>query len=99
MGRFVTTVPLYENFRSPYAAGFFETVARRAEARRRRIASSFLAPGPNHRSGLHRLCQPHRSRRPEPAMLEAARQAAGRTSQLSRYWKARPKRWQPTWNI
>ncbi len=30
MGRFATTVPLYENFRSPYAAGFFETVARRA---------------------------------------------------------------------
>ncbi len=81
MGRFATTVPLYENFRSPYAAGFFETVARRARLGK---ADSLidLGTGP----GIIALGFAAYVGRivgvdPEPAMLEAARQAAARTSQ------------------
>src|SRR4051794_17879708 len=81
MGRFATTVPLYANFRSPYAAGFFETVARRAGLGK---ADSLidLGTGP----GIIALGFAAYVGRivgvdPEPAMLEAARQAAARTSQ------------------
>jgi SAM-dependent methyltransferase len=74
MGRFATTVPLYENLRSPYAAGFFETVARRARLRK---ADSLidLGTGPGiialgFASYVSRIVGVD----PEPAMLEAARQ-------------------------
>src|SRR3954454_25186872 len=76
MGRFATTVPLYANFRSPYAAGFFETVARRARLGK---ADSLidLGAGP----GIIALGFAAYGRRivgvdPEPAISEPASKAA-----------------------
>jgi SAM-dependent methyltransferase len=78
MGRFATTVPLYETFRPPYPPRFFHTVSAR------------LGFGPQHRlidlgtgPGLLALgFAPYVGHivgvDPEPAMLAAARQAARR---------------------
>jgi SAM-dependent methyltransferase len=76
MGRFATTVPLYQKFRSPYPPGFFGSVARQLELSKRHALLD-LGTGP----GLLALgFAPYVGRivgvDPEPAMLEAAREAA-----------------------
>ena len=46
MGRFATTVPLYEKFRPPYPAEFFRTVSRRAGLRKEhRLIDLGTGPG------------------------------------------------------
>ena len=81
MGRFATTVPLYEKFRPPYPPDFFRTVAARLGfGRKHRLID--LGTGP----GLLALgFAPYVGRTvgvdPEPAMLTAARQAARRAGQ------------------
>ena len=78
MGRFATTVPLYEEFRTPYPAEFFREVAERLGfSKAHRLID--LGTGP----GLLALgFAPYVGRLvgvdPEPAMLVAARQAAAR---------------------
>src|ERR1700752_1050428 len=81
MGRFATTVPLYEDFRPPYPAEFFRDVADRLGFSPRHALID-LGTGP----GLLALgFAPYVGRivgvDPEPAMLAAARQAAARASQ------------------
>jgi SAM-dependent methyltransferase len=81
MGRFATTVPLYERYRPPYPAEFFETVARR-EGFSKAHSLIDLGTGP----GLLALgFAPYVGRivgvDPEPAMLAAASAAASRASQ------------------
>jgi ubiquinone/menaquinone biosynthesis C-methylase UbiE len=81
MGRFATTVPLYEDFRPPYPAEFFRSVADRLGFSRRHALID-LGTGP----GLLALgFAPFVGRivgvDPEPAMLAAARQAAARQAQ------------------
>jgi ubiquinone/menaquinone biosynthesis C-methylase UbiE len=81
MGRFATTVPLYEQFRAPYPTEFFRAVADKVGLRKdHRLID--LGTGP----GLIALgFAPYVGRivgaDPEPAMLAAARQAATRASQ------------------
>jgi SAM-dependent methyltransferase len=81
MGRFATTVPLYEQFRPPYPAEFFRTVAAKLGLSKQHSLID-LGTGP----GLLALgFAPFVGRivgvDPEPAMLEAARVAAARASQ------------------
>jgi SAM-dependent methyltransferase len=78
MGRFATTVPLYEQFRTPYPAAFFHTVAERLGFSKAHALID-LGTGP----GLLALgFAPYVGRLvgvdPEPAMLAAAREAAAR---------------------
>jgi SAM-dependent methyltransferase len=80
MGRFATTVPLYEKFRPPYPPHFFRTVSARLGFGRQHHLID-LGTGP----GLLALgFAPHVGRivgvDPEPAMLAAARQAAERAA-------------------
>ena len=81
MGRFATTVPLYEKFRPPYPAEFFRTVSLRLGlGSQHRLID--LGTGP----GLLALgFAPYVGRvvgvDPEPAMIAAARAAAARASQ------------------
>jgi SAM-dependent methyltransferase len=80
MGRFATTVALYEELRPPYPPAFFREVAQRL-ALDRRHALIDLGTGP----GLLALgFAPYVGRivgvDPEPAMLAAAKQAAERAS-------------------
>ena len=81
MGRFATTVPLYEQFRPPYPTEFFRAVAHKVGLRKdHRLID--LGTGP----GLIALgFSPYVGCivgvDPEPAMLAAARQAAARTLQ------------------
>lgn len=78
MGRFATTVPLYEKFRPPYPPDFFRTVAARLGfGEQHRLID--LGTGP----GLLALgFAPYVGRivgvDPEPGMLAAAREGAGR---------------------
>jgi SAM-dependent methyltransferase len=80
MGRFATTVPLYEKFRPPYPPEFFRTVARKLAFRpTHRLID--LGTGP----GLLALgFAPYVGRivgvDPEPAMLAAASAAAARAA-------------------
>jgi SAM-dependent methyltransferase len=81
MGRFATTVALYEELRTPYPPAFFREVAERL-ALTKQHALIDLGTGP----GLLALgFAPYVGRivgvDPEPAMLAAARKAAERTSQ------------------
>jgi SAM-dependent methyltransferase len=81
MGRFATTVPLYEEFRPPYPSEFFRTVAERLGLSKQHALID-LGTGP----GLIALgFAPYVGRivgvDPEPAMLAAARQAATRRAQ------------------
>jgi SAM-dependent methyltransferase len=81
MGRFATTVPLYEQFRPRYAAEYFRTVAQKLGFSKQH-ALIHLGTGP----GLLALgFAPYVGRivgvDPEPAMLEAARKAAARAGQ------------------
>jgi SAM-dependent methyltransferase len=81
MGRFATTVALYEELRTPYPPAFFREVAQRL-ALTKAQALIDLGTGP----GLLALgFAPYVGRitgvDPEPAMLAAARKAAGRVSQ------------------
>jgi len=81
MGRFATTVPLYEKFRPPYPAEFFRVVAQRLGLRTEHRLID-LGTGP----GLLALgFSPHVGRivgvDPEPAMLAAAAKAAARVGQ------------------
>jgi SAM-dependent methyltransferase len=81
MGRFATTVSLYEELRTPYPLSFFREVAQRL-ALGRQHALIDLGTGP----GLLALgFAPYVGRivgvDPEPAMLAAARKAAQRASQ------------------
>src|SRR5215471_15064286 len=78
MGRFATTAEFYEQYRPPYAAEFFHTVAQRLKLDDRRALID-LGTGP----GVLALgFAPHVGRvvgvDPEPAMLAAARAAAAR---------------------
>lgn len=81
MGRFATTVPLYEKFRAPYPTAFFRTVAQKLGlGKQHRLID--LGTGP----GLLALgFAPYVGRivgvDPEPAMLAAATKAAARASQ------------------
>jgi SAM-dependent methyltransferase len=80
MGRFATTVALYEELRPPYPAEFFRTVAQRLSLGKERALID-LGTGP----GLLALgFAPYVGRivgvDPEPAMIAAARKAAGRAS-------------------
>jgi SAM-dependent methyltransferase len=81
MGRFATTVPRYEQFRPPYPPEFFRTVAEKLHLSKQHALID-LGTGP----GLLALgFAPFVGRivgvDPEPAMLEAAREAAARASQ------------------
>ncbi len=81
MGRFATTVPLYGQFRPPYPAAFFRTAAERLGLSKQHALID-LGTGP----GLLALgFAPYVGRivgvDPEPAMLDAARQAAARAGQ------------------
>ena len=81
MGRFATTVPLYEELRPPYPSPFFREVVQRL-ALGKQHALIDLGTGP----GLLALgFAPYVGRivgvDPEPAMLDAAKQAAERASQ------------------
>jgi SAM-dependent methyltransferase len=81
MGRFATTVPLYEQFRPPYPAEYFRTVAQKLGLSKQHALID-LGTGP----GLLALgFAPYVGRivgvDPEPAMLEAARKAAARAGQ------------------
>jgi SAM-dependent methyltransferase len=78
MGRFATTVPLYQKFRSPYPPEFFAAVAERLGLSKWHALLD-LGTGP----GLLALgFAPYVGRivgvDPEPAMLQAAREAAAR---------------------
>jgi SAM-dependent methyltransferase len=84
MGRFATTVPLYEKFRPPYPAEFFRVVSQRLGLRTEHRLID-LGTGP----GLLALgFAPHVGRivgvDPEPAMLAAAAEAANRAGQKFR---------------
>jgi len=79
MGRFATTAEFYEQYRPPYAAEFFHTVAQRLKLDDRHALID-LGTGP----GVLALgFAPHVGRvvgvDPEPAMLAAARAAAARS--------------------
>src|SRR5882762_12033663 len=81
MGRFATTVPLYEKLRPPYPAEFFRNVAQRLHLGKYHALID-LGTGP----GLLALgFAPYVGRivgvDPEPAMLAAAKSAAGRAAQ------------------
>jgi SAM-dependent methyltransferase len=81
MGRFATTVALYEKFRPPYPAEFFRTVAQELSLRREQALID-LGTGP----GLLALgFAPYVGRivgvDPEPDMIAAARKAAAHASQ------------------
>jgi len=81
MGRFATTVALYEQLRPPYPPAFFGEVVRRL-ALDKRHALIDLGTGP----GLLALGFAHYVSRivgvdPEPAMLAAAKKAAERAAQ------------------
>jgi SAM-dependent methyltransferase len=81
MGRFATTVALYEALRPPYPAELFDTVAERLSLGRQHALID-LGTGP----GVLALgFAPHVGRivgvDPEPAMIAAAREAAARASQ------------------
>src|SRR5260370_38391877 len=76
MGRFATTVPLYEKFRPPYPADFFRAVSRRLGLRKEHRLSD-LGTGP----GLLALGFAPYVRRiggvdQEPGVLGAARKAS-----------------------
>src|ERR1700744_1081964 len=78
MGRFATTVPLYQEFRPPYPAEFFRTVAKRLGFTQQHKLID-LGTGP----GLLALgFGPYVGRiigvDPEPAMVAAARENAAR---------------------
>src|SRR5690348_10687513 len=80
MGRFATTAEFYEQYRPPYPAEFFGTVARKLKLEKRHALID-LGTGP----GVLALgFAPYVGRvvgvDPEPAMLAAARAAAARTS-------------------
>jgi len=80
MGRFATTVALYEELRPPYPAEFFRTVAQRLSVGKQHTLID-LGTGP----GLLALgFAPYVDRivgvDPEPAMIAAAREAAERAS-------------------
>jgi ubiquinone/menaquinone biosynthesis C-methylase UbiE len=78
MGRFATTVPLYEEFRTPYPAAFFREVAERLGfTKAHRLIDLGTGPGLlalGFAPSVGRLVGVD----PEPAMLAAARQAAAR---------------------
>src|SRR5882724_12892426 len=81
MGRFATTVPLYEKLRPPYPADFFRNVAQRLHLGKEHALID-LGTGP----GLLALgFAPYVGRivgvDPEPAMLAAAKNAAARVAQ------------------
>jgi len=81
MGRFATTVPLYEKFRPPYPAEFFRAVSRRLGLRKEHRLID-LGAGP----GLLALgFAPYVGRivgvDPEPGMLAATRKAAAGVAQ------------------
>ncbi len=81
MGRFASTVELYEQFRQPYPAEFFRTVAQKLKLSKQHALID-LGTGP----GLLALgFAPYVGRvtavDPEPAMLAAARKAALRARQ------------------
>jgi SAM-dependent methyltransferase len=81
MGRFATTVALYEELRPPYPAEFFRTVAQHLSLGKQHALID-LGTGP----GLLALgFAPYVGRivgvDPEPAMIAAAREAAARASQ------------------
>jgi SAM-dependent methyltransferase len=81
MGRFATTVPLYEQFRTPYPAEFFRHVAEKLKFSKQHALID-LGTGP----GLLALgFAPYVGRvvgvDPEPAMLAAARHAVARSGQ------------------
>jgi ubiquinone/menaquinone biosynthesis C-methylase UbiE len=84
MGRFASTVELYEHFRPPYPVEFFRTVAEKLKLTKRHGLID-LGTGP----GLLALgFAPYVGRvvgvDPEPGMLAAARSAAQRSA---REWR------------
>src|SRR5215468_9514003 len=81
MGRFATTAELYEQYRPPYSAEFFQAMAQKL-ALSKQHALIDLGTGP----GLLALgFAPYVGRivgvDPEPAMLAAARESADRAGQ------------------
>jgi SAM-dependent methyltransferase len=81
MGRFATTVSLYEELRPPYPPSFFREVAQRlALGKQHALIDLGTGPGPlalGFAPYVRRLVGVD----PEPAMLAAARKAAQRASQ------------------
>jgi ubiquinone/menaquinone biosynthesis C-methylase UbiE len=96
MGRFATTVPLYEKLRPPYPAVFFRNIARRLHLGREHALID-LGTGP----GLLALgfapyvgCVVGVD--PEPAMLAAARKAAADASKAITLIESRAKPFRAT---
>ena len=81
MGRFATTVPLYEKFRPPYPAEFFRAVSRRLGLHKKhRLIDLGTGPGLlalGFASYVGRIVGVD----PEPGMLAAARKAAAGVAQ------------------
>ena len=78
MGRFATTVALYEELRPPYPPAFFREVAQRLALGKQSTRSSTSGPGPGcWRSALRPYVGRIVGVDPEPAMLAAAKKAAG----------------------
>ncbi len=81
MGRFATTVALYEEFRPPYPAEFFRSVAHKLSLGKQHALID-LGTGPGLLAlGFARYVGRIVGVDPEPAMIAAARKAAARASQ------------------
>jgi SAM-dependent methyltransferase len=89
MGRFETTVAYYERARPPYGAVFFAEVARRLDfSRSTRVLDVGAGPGIL-AIGFARFCGEIVGVDPEPAMIAAARETAGRAGVAARFIEAR----------
>ena len=81
MGRFATTAPLYEQFRPPYPAAFFQEVAERLGLKKSKTLID-LGTGPALLAlGFAEYIGRVVAVDPEPSMLEAAREAVKRAGQ------------------
>src|SRR5271157_351828 len=89
MGRFASTVAFYESARPPYGAAFFAEVARALDFDgKRRLLDVGTGPGLL-AIGFAPTCGEVLGVDPEPAMIEAAREAAGRAGVALRLIESR----------
>ncbi len=89
MGRFASTVAFYESARPPYGAAFFAEVARGLDFDgKRRLLDVGTGPGLL-AIGFAPTCGEFLGVDPEPAMIEAAREAAGRAGVALRLIESR----------